>query len=137
MPQLILAIALLAQVPAQPQAVAVPLAAVRVIDGDTVQADIVCPFGITFRGKVMRAADYDAWESSRARRTVNVTPIEVERGKLAAAALERLSGSLFAQDTGKQDAYGRLLVRLWAKDDRGQWIDVAEFMHREGHTREP
>lgn len=122
-----------------PQSVAAPLANVRVIDGDTVVADIRLPFGVTFRGRTIRAAGYDAWELSRARRTVNVTPVEVERGKLARAALEGLldGGHLLAEDTGKQDSYGRLLARLWVRTDGGRWIDVAEYMRSEAHTREP
>ena len=124
---------------AQPQSCAVPLANVRAIDGDTVRADLNLSFGLTIRDKTIRAADFDAWELSRARRTVNVTGVEIERGKRAKAALEELfaQGTPYATDTGKQDVYGRLLAVLWVKTREGRWVEVSEAMRREGHTREP
>lgn len=124
---------------AQPQSCAVPLANVRIHDGDTIHASLDLPFGITIRDKTIRAADYDAYELTRARRTVNVTPVEIERGKRAKAALEDLfaQGQPFAVDTGKQDAYGRLLAVLWVKTRDGRWVEVSRFMEREGHTRSP
>ena len=124
---------------AQPQTCAVPLADVRIQDGDTIHASLDLPFGITIRDKTIRAADFDAWELSRARRTVNVTGVEIERGKRAKAALEELfaQGTPYATDTGKQDVYGRLLAVLWVKTREGRWVEVSEAMRREGHTREP
>ena len=124
---------------AQPQTCAVPLADVRVHDGDTIHASLTLPFGLTIRDKTIRAADYDAYELSRARRTVNVTGVEIERGKRAKAALEELfaQGTPYATDTGKQDVYGRLLAVLWVKTREGRWVDVAAEMRRQAHTREP
>jgi endonuclease YncB( thermonuclease family) len=117
---------------------AVPCENVRVIDGDTIHCSIVCPFGLTIRDKTIRAANYDAWESSRARRTVNVTELEVVNGKQATAALRELIGSgiLYARDTGRADAYGRLLATLFVR--RGEdFIDVASWMRQGGHLRSP
>lgn len=117
---------------------AVPCENVRVIDGDTVRCSLVCPFGLTIRDRVLRAANYDAWESSRARRTVNVTDVEVVRGREATAALEGLigQGTLFAEDTGRADAYGRLLAILYVRRG-GEFIDVADWMESHHHLREP
>ena len=124
---------------AQPQTCAVPLADVRIHDGDTIHASLDLPFGLTIRDKTIRAADYDAYELSRARRTVNVTGVEIERGKRAKAALEELfaQGTPYATDTGKQDVYGRLLAVLWVKTREGRWVEVAAEMRRQAHTREP
>jgi endonuclease YncB( thermonuclease family) len=134
MTPILLALTLLAQ----PHTVAVPCENVRILDGDTVRADLRLSFGVTIRDKTLRAADYDAWELSRHRQTVNVTDVELVRGREAKAALEQLvsQGQLHAEDTGKQDAYGRLLAVLWAKRG-GEWLSVAEFMEAGYHVRGP
>ena len=124
---------------AQPQTCAVPLANVVIHDGDSLRADLNLSFGLTIRDKPIRAAGFDAPEINRTRRTVNVTPLEIERGKLAKAALEELfaQGTPFAEDAQKQDPYGRVLAYLWVRTKDGRWIDVAAEMRRKAHTREP
>jgi endonuclease YncB( thermonuclease family) len=117
---------------------AVPLVNFAVHDGDTlIHADILCPFGVTLRNRAIRAAGYDAWEIDRTRQTVTVTDAEIERGKAAKAALEQLisSGTLYIEDSGKSDPYGRVSGALGVRTKTGEWIDVAEFMRTNHHTR--
>jgi hypothetical protein len=116
---------------------AVPCANVRCVDGDTIHADLVMQFGLTIRDKTIRAAGYDAFELSHVRRTVNVSEVEIARGKIAKAGLEELiaSGTLYAADTGKVDPYGRLLAELWVLK-RGEWISVGAWMRANHHVRD-
>ena len=69
------------------------LSNIRVIDGDTVEADIHLPLDIVVQKQSIRLAGYDAWESSKRRRSVNVTDEEVIKGKEATEALEALLAS--------------------------------------------
>ena len=60
----------------------------RVIDGDTLQIEtIVLPWDVALLNQRVRIADFDAWESSRRRRSVNVTDEEVVKGKRATQEL--------------------------------------------------
>ena len=117
-----------------------PLTDVAVLDGDTIRADVRLPYSITLEDREIRAADYDAAESSRRRKTVKVTDEEIVRGKAATAALKELLAReprLFVQPpTGKgQDVYGRLLgtFYVWRRD--GTWLPLADFMRQGGFLR--
>ena len=111
---------------------------IRIIDGDTIEADVVLPWGVTLREQNIRAAGFDAWETSRRRKSVNLVPDEVERGKRAEAALAALleTGRLYLlPDTNEpRDAYGRILAR-WQIDRDGELVDVADIMRAAGHER--
>src|SRR5581483_1493408 len=87
---LVLAMALAARGDDCPPVGLVPLANVAIHDGDTLKADIVCPFGLTIRDKSIRAAGYDSWEINRTRQTVHVSDVELVRGRQAKDALQEL-----------------------------------------------
>jgi endonuclease YncB( thermonuclease family) len=110
---------------------------VRVVDGDTLEADISLPMRVTLRQEMIRCANYDAWESSKRRRSVNVTDEEVVKGKAAAAALEALikSGQLMVQlENDDRDVYGRVLASLYLERE-GELISIAEWMEANNHIR--
>ena len=65
---------------------------------------------ITLRFQSIRMVDYDAWESSKIRRSVNVTDEEVRKGKLETIDLrEHLRGKVLMISPKGRDHYGRLL----------------------------
>lgn len=104
---------------------------IRVVDGDTVEADILFPLGITLREEYIRFSDYDAWESSKRRRSVNVTDAEVRKGKQATAMLiEFLADKTLVLElvTGSRDNYGRVLGRGIAYAEDGTRTELIEFM---------
>lgn len=121
----------------QVASVAVPCVDVTVLDGDSVRASLALPFGVTLPQRTIRAAGYDAWESSRHRRTVRVTDEEIARGRAATAALVGLvaSGGLYAVDSGQRDTYGRVNAFLWVRRAGGEWVEVKAFMEQGGHVR--
>lgn len=116
-----------------------PLENVRVIDADTIDADIVLPLGVTLIDTRIRLSDFDAWESSKRRRSVVVTDEEVVKGKQASKLLEELvedsgrSALLLAE--GDRDVYGRVLGRMVVYTDDGSRIFVADFMAEHGMLR--
>ena len=117
------------------------LSNIRVIDGDTVEADIQLPLDIVVQKQSIRLAGYDAWEASKRRRSVNVTDEEVIKGKEATEALEALlaSGSVSIKMLPKRsrDSYGRVLGEAfvyWA--DSAEPISVKDHMIKNGHSRD-
>lgn len=111
----------------------------RVKDGDTLVADIHLPFDITLRKQDIRCNDYDAWESSRARRSVEVTDAEIERGKAAAADLKKLLDSadrvwIRPDEDDARDVYGRILGGIAIEKD-GRKFSLAAWMSERGHLR--
>ena len=110
---------------------------IRVVDGDTLEADIDLPMRVTLRQEMIRCVDYDAWESSKRRRSVNVTDEEVIKGKAATEALKSLiaSGQLMVQlEEDDRDVYGRVLARLFVARNN-TLLSVSDWMTQEGHTR--
>mgnify|MGYP003117583707 CR=1 FL=1 len=110
---------------------------VRVIDGDTLEADIDLPMRVTLRQESIRCVDYDAWEANKRRRSVNVTDEEVVKGKAATEALKSLiaSGQLMVQlEEEDRDVYGRVLARLYVAREQ-ELISVADWMTEKGHVR--
>jgi endonuclease YncB( thermonuclease family) len=110
---------------------------VRVVDGDTLEADIDLPMRVTLRQEMIRCAGYDAWEANKRRRSVNVTDEEVIKGKAATEALKSLiaSGQLMVQlEEADRDVYGRVLGRLFVARD-AELVSVSDWMTKEGHIR--
>jgi endonuclease YncB( thermonuclease family) len=104
---------------------------IRVIDGDTVEADILFPLGLTLRGEYIRFSDYDAWESSKRRRSVVVTDEEVIKGKQATALLIDLIDNkmvVLMLASGERDNYGRVLGRAAVYADDGSRTELRDFM---------
>jgi len=120
-----------------PEAVA-GLTAIRVIDGDTLEADVNLPWSITLRKQIIRCADFDAWESNERRKTVDRVEDEVARGKLATRELAELiavSQSVrLAPAAQDRDSYGRLLGLVFIETDTGV-IPLAEWMRLHDHVR--
>ncbi len=119
----------------------VPLANVRVLDGDTLVADILLPFGVTLRGEHLRACDYDAWEVSRHRQSVDVTDAEIEKGKAAKAAVEQLIGDsegvyIRPNPAGRdRDVYGRVLAKFSIVKKEGPVVDLGRWMRARHYVR--
>lgn len=117
------------------------LSNIRVIDGDTIEADIQLPLDIVMQKQSIRLAGYDAWEASKRRRSVNVTDEEVIKGKEATEALKALlaSGSVSIKmlPERSRDSYGRVLgeaLVYWA--DAAEPISVKDHMIKNGHSRD-
>lgn len=117
-------------------AVGNPLLSVRVVDGDTLEADIDLGYGLILRQQDIRLVGYDAWESSLRRRSVEVSEQEIERGKLATAELQRLLtlGRPLLRPAETRDVYGRILGELMIESPRGT-ITVSDHMRQAGHDR--
>lgn len=118
-----------------------PLSNIRVIDGDTVEADIEMPLSIVLRSQNIRFTGYDAWEASKRRRSVNVTDEEVVKGKRAAKALESFlkSGTVVVDlcSLEQRDSYGRVLATAFVVWGDSEKLSVADHMIKNGHTRPP
>ncbi len=115
------------------------LTEIKTHDGDTITARIALGWKVTLGPESIRASNYDAYESSRTRKTVGpITDGELAKGKAAAKALEELlAGSrvyVVTDGNGKRDAYGRILGELWLKRD-DEWVDVSAWMKEHGHVR--
>ena len=113
---------------------------VRVIDGDTLQIEtIVLPWDVALLNQRVRIADFDAWESSRRRRSVNVTDEEVVKGKRATQELtkliEKFDVYVIPLKRNGRDSYGRLLgtIRLRRGDET---MNLKEWMIERGHIRD-
>ena len=111
---------------------------VRVADGDTVTADVQLGYGVTLEDERIRFTGFDAWEASYARRTVKVTPDEIERGKAATAYLRELlrTGRIYITPGREhRDHYGRLLGAAIVVQD-GRVSRLADLMRQGGHCRD-
>lgn len=111
----------------------------RVVDGDTIEADVLLPFDVALLHQKIRCSDYDAWESSKRRSSVDVTDAEVTKGKAATKDLKELLDSmpiiwLLPADECR-DNYGRLLGRLYVADGKRKAFPVSEWMTARGHVR--
>lgn len=111
----------------------------RVVDGDTFKVNIVFPWNVTLRNQTVRCLGYDAWESSKRRRSVKVTDEEVAKGKLATSAFSELlnSASAVYLIPGKRPRgpYGRILATVMCRVD-GKRVNVSDWMRSHGHVRQ-
>lgn len=106
---------------------------VKVIDGDTFTADLHVGFDIVLSGQTVRIYGFDAWELSRARRTVNVTDAEIAKGKSAKIALEQLlrgAERVEVREVMGRDPFGRRLLEVYADGK-----EVGRTMRDKGHER--
>ena len=110
----------------------------RVVDGDTLKVNVLFPWDVTLRDQTVRCLGYDAWESSKRRRSVTVTDEEVAKGKLATSALSGLldlsSAVYLVPGTRSRGPYGRILATVMCRVD-GRKVDVADWMRSHGHVR--
>lgn len=110
---------------------------VGVVDGDTIHADLLLPYGIVLEKQTIRASDYDAWESRKIRRSVGpISDAEIARGKRAKEHLQRLvsDGPIYLEAPGKneeqRDSYGRLLGKFMLNGS-----SIKSAMQNSGDTR--
>lgn len=109
----------------------------RVIDGDTIQADIHLGAGVLIENETIRLSGLDAWERTKRRRTVDVSDSEVTKGERATESLDSLignGGTRILACEGR-DVYGRILGRLYVVKDDGSIVDVAREMIARNHDR--
>jgi hypothetical protein len=114
------------------------LSSISVYDGDTITADVHLGLDVVLHDQRVRLTGFDAWELTRARRTVEITDEELVKGRKARDALQELLGAgaayLVPEARGK-DPYGRLLGRLIVGTSDGP-LDVAKQMRMAGHDRD-
>ncbi len=115
-----------------------PVEVLRVIDGDTLVGRVSLPWGETSRDITFRAADFDAWEASKRRRSVTVTDEEVAKGKDAKDWLAKLvkKERLRVQpmkEGSSQDKYGRALGVFYVQGDPPRRL--ADMATESGHVR--
>jgi endonuclease YncB( thermonuclease family) len=106
----------------------------KVKDGDTMRADILMDFDVALVNQDLRAEDFDAWEATRIRKTVEITDEEIARGKEAKLYVEQLvrgAERVTVEPTGKKDAYGRWLVRF-----KIDGKPLADLMREGDHLRD-
>lgn len=101
-----------------------PISNIRVIDGDTIEADVDLGFRIRQR-QIIRLAGIDAPELR------SKDAAEREKAKAAKEALEYVLTAckpmeILMHSTGL-DKYGRSLAVIWARDNDG-WDSVNEWM---------
>jgi len=113
-----------------------PFEVTRVLDGDTVEGTISLGWDVQLAKQTVRCLSYDAWETSRRRRSVKVTDEEIEKGKLATAYLKELAekGIWVSEGARSRDNYGRVLGELYVNLD-GKLYEVADLMRANGHCR--
>ena len=118
---------------------------IKVVDGDTIHADIILAYGVVLEDQTIRAIDYDAWESRKIRRSVGkISDDEIAKGQKAKAALQVLIDqtdiTLEAPTDPKRyrDNYGRLLGKLYTDGHSiGQWMQKNGHCRAEPLTLEP
>jgi len=114
-----------------------PIHIERVKDGDTFVATIDLPWGISLRHQDVRAGDFDAWESSRRRRSVTITDEEIRKGKnvttVVRAYLAANSESIRIQPTDRErGVYGRILGKLIVRGKPlAKWMQLHHFIRGE------
>jgi endonuclease YncB( thermonuclease family) len=115
---------------------------ITVKDGDTLHVQkLHLGWGVALVDQTLRCADFDAWESSRRRQTVDVTDAEIIKGKRAAAVLAEIVRTRrlrIEPHIGRdRDVYGRLLVVIFIVDGDPPLRPLADFMEAGGHCRSP
>lgn len=113
-----------------------PFTVERVLDGDTVQGTITLGWDVQLSNQMVRCLSYDAWETSKRRRSVTVTDEEIVKGKAATAYLETLTANGVWVEAGERsrDNYGRVLGELYVARE-GRLYAVADLMRAAGHCR--
>ena len=113
---------------------------VKVIDGDTLKVEtLMLPWDVALTNQRIRIADFDAWESSYRRRSVNVTDEEVKKGKKATEDLKELVANaqvfVLPYKQRSRDVYGRILATIEIQKDN-QTIQLIDWMKERGHLRD-
>lgn len=99
----------------QPQECWCAVQVLRVIDADTLVANVHLPWSVVLVDQTLRVDSYDAWETSKRRQSEaagEITDDEVVKGRIAKSEFEKLlpTGTLYAKPgLIPRDNYGRLL----------------------------
>lgn len=103
----------------------------RVVDGDTVDAEIDLGFGVFMKQRI-RLYGIDTPES----RTRDLE--EKERGLAAKARLSELLGKEFIVETilNKRGKFGRILGTLHVTQEDGTKMNINQQLVNEGHAKE-
>lgn len=113
-------------------------------DGDTLTLDIDVWPKIRLGWVTVRAADFDAWECTKAR--IQVEPFrsfaasqwidEIDKGLAARDDLTAFlaTGKVWIVPDTKPDPYGRIRAK-WYVQTKDDLVSVAEWMKARGHTR--
>lgn len=118
-------------------------------DGDTLTgATVELDFGAALVRQSIRFHDFDAWEITAQRQTVDVTDEEKAKGRAARDALAELlaGGEVWIRPTGNGfSVYGRLEAEVWLvpkgsavsgqRSAGGKPLDVGTWMKARGHAR--
>ncbi len=113
---------------------------IKVLDGDTVRADVILGFSIALLNESIRLQGFDAWETSRRRRTVTITDEELKKGQVAKKdlmdLLEKHKGRVYLMKFGDgRGVYGRLTGFLVVYPKKGDPIEIKLWMRERGHQR--
>lgn len=104
-----------------------------ITDGDTFKCDIALGFDVVLHDQSVRIKGFDAWESTRRRRTVRVTERELGKGLEAKAALANLlhhAEHVGLVEADGRDPYGRRLLWVYADGK-----EVGAILRAQGHER--
>jgi hypothetical protein len=119
------------------------LARFELHDGDTfTHVDLELPYGFAWRELELRVDGFDAWETTRARRTVGeITPAELAQGRAATADAQTYlaqADAVYVQaEVRARWTYERLLGTVWV-DPPGPdrtLINFGDWMRGRGHAR--
>ena len=107
-----------------------PVAAVRVIDGDTIVGHVDLPWNVTLRGQHIRLLGVNAWEITGPQR-----PDGLKAQEFTVQVIE--SGDVWIAPTGKRqrDDFGRALGWVYVRTKNGQWRDLAAELIDRGHGK--
>lgn len=125
---------------ADPPRTLVPCKVTEIHDADTFWCDALLPWDITIRHQSVRVQGADAWEITRARRTVTITDAELKKGRIAKDAVTALFGSAKAiyleppRAGDVPDPHSRMSAWVWVWDGE-KLIDFAQWLKDNGHTR--
>ncbi len=112
----------------------VTLSEVRVIDADTIEADLHFGWNLVWRGRIVRIAGYDAWEIRHGKGT---TEEHVEKGRIAAAEFQAMFDAaeyaIVIPDGDGGFSRERGWLR-WVMDD-GSIVKAEEWAEENGHVK--
>ncbi len=119
---------------------------VRIHDADTINGDVLLPFGVVaLVNQSIRASGWDAWEVTRTRKTGAFETFtesqwleETAKGEKARDELRTLAngGRFYVVPSIKgTSVYGRLEADFWVVTSSGKVVDVKQWAKQHGHER--
>lgn len=115
------------------------LSNVEIHDGDTLTADVKLGFNVILTHQTIRFKDFDAWEISTGRRTVKVTPEEIQKGLQARDfVVNLLKKTQFKITDGKYDIYNRIVSDVYWLDTKqtpAKYVLLSDTLRKQGFER--